>query len=42
VATWTPEAGQYLWVGPGVFSKDGGQSAINALYVDKFELTRVE
>ena len=38
VATWTPEAGQYIWVGPGVFKKDGGQSAIEAVYVDRFEL----
>jgi hypothetical protein len=42
VATWTPEADQYLWVGPGLFEKDGGQSAIEAAYVDRFELTRVE
>jgi hypothetical protein len=42
VATWTPEADQYLWVGPGLFEKNGGQSAIEAVYVDRFELTRVE
>ncbi|NLS93271.1 MAG: DUF4838 domain-containing protein [Planctomycetaceae bacterium] len=42
VATWTPEAEQYLWVGPGPFNKDGGQSAIEAVYVDRFELTRAE
>ncbi|MBL7036980.1 MAG: DUF4838 domain-containing protein [Pirellulaceae bacterium] len=42
VATWMPEANQYLWVGPGPFTKDGGQSAIEAVYVDRFELTRVE
>jgi uncharacterized protein DUF4838/glycosyl hydrolase family 67 len=42
VATWTPETDQYLWVGPGVFQKDGGQSAIEAVYVDRFDLTRVE
>ena len=42
VAAWTPEADQYLWVGPGPFTKDGGQSAIEAVYVDRFELTRVE
>ncbi len=41
VATWTPEAGQYLWVGPGQFTKEGGKSAIEAVYVDRFELTRV-
>ena len=42
VAAWPPEADQYLWVGPGPFTKDGGQSAIEAVYVDRFELTRVE
>lgn len=42
VATWMPAADQYLWVGPGTFKKDGGQSAIEAVYVDRFELTRVE
>ena len=42
VATWAPEADQYLWVGPGPFKKDGGQSAIEAVYVDRFELSRVE
>lgn len=42
VATWTPEADQYVWVGPGVFPKDGGQSAIAAVYVDRFEFTRVD
>lgn len=42
VATWTPEAEQYVWVGPGVFPKDGGQSAIAAVYVDRFEFTRVD
>ncbi len=42
VATWTPEADQYLWVGPGPFMKDGGRSAIEAVHVDRFELTRVE
>lgn len=42
VATWTPERDQYLWIGPGPFTKDGGQSAIESVYVDRFELTRVE
>ena len=41
IATWKPQADQYLWVGPGPFTKDGGQSAIEAVYVDRFELTRV-
>jgi hypothetical protein len=42
VATWAPEAGQYVWVGPGVFPKEGGRSAIEAVFVDRFELTRVQ
>ena len=43
VATWVPEASQYVWVGPGRFDKQGGQpSAIKAVYVDKYELTKVE
>ncbi len=40
VGTWIPEANQYLWLGPGPFTKDGGQSAIEAVYVDRLELTR--
>ena len=42
VATWVPEVDQYLWLGPGPFKKDGGQSAIKAVYVDCFELTRAK
>ena len=42
VAKWTPQADQYIWVGPGTFKKDGGQSAIEAVFVDRFELTRVD
>ena len=42
VAVWKPEADQYVWIGPGVFQKDKEQSAIKALYVDRFELTRTE
>jgi len=43
VATWAPEHSQYIWVGPGRFDKKGGKpSAIAAVYVDKYELTRVE
>ena len=41
VATWMPESKQYIWVGPGMFDNNGGQSAIKAVYVDQFELTRV-
>jgi hypothetical protein len=42
VITWTPQADQYVWIGPGPFEKDDGQSAIKAVYVDRFELTRVK
>ena len=42
VATWAPETNQYLWIGPGPYTKDGGQSAIESVYVDRIELTRVE
>lgn len=43
VATWTPEAGQYVWIGPGVFDKAKGEtSAVQAVYLDRFELIRVE
>jgi hypothetical protein len=38
VTTWTPEAKQYLWVGPGPFTKDGGRSAIESVCIDRFEL----
>ena len=43
VTTWLPEGSQYIWVGPGRFDKKGGgTSAIEAVYVDKLELVRVE
>ena len=43
VATWLPEASQYVWIGPGRFDQKGGQpSAIEAVYVDKLELSKVE
>jgi hypothetical protein len=42
VATWTPEAGQYLWAGPGQFDKkNGAPSAVKAVYIDRIELVRV-
>jgi hypothetical protein len=41
VATWLPETNQYIWAGPGRFDKAAGEpSAIQALYVDKFEMVR--
>jgi hypothetical protein len=42
VATWTPEAGQYIWIGPGMFDKkNGAASAVKAVSVDRIELVRV-
>ena len=42
VATWTPEAGQYIWAAPGRFdSKGGAASAVKAVYLDRLELVRV-
>ncbi|MBN2450749.1 MAG: DUF4838 domain-containing protein [Lentisphaeria bacterium] len=41
VATWTPEAGQYIWIGPGMFKAgDGAASAVKAVYLDRMELIR--
>lgn len=41
VGEWGPEDGQYIWIGPGRFNKAAGEvSAINALYIDRFELVR--
>ncbi|MBN2507268.1 MAG: DUF4838 domain-containing protein [Verrucomicrobia bacterium] len=43
VAEWTPERDHYFWIGPGRFDRSGGgSSAIQAVYVDKLELSRVE
>jgi hypothetical protein len=44
VATWKPEANQYIWIGPGRFAKDQSPAnpAIRAVYVDRFELVRVQ
>ncbi len=42
VTAWAPEANQYVWVGPGQFDRNNGeQSAVKAVYVDKFRLTRI-
>jgi len=42
VATWQPEANQYIWIGPGRFEKDklATNPAIQAVYVDRMELVR--
>ncbi|MDA0841592.1 MAG: DUF4838 domain-containing protein [Planctomycetota bacterium] len=43
LATWVPESEQYVWVGPGRFDKKGGKtSAIEAVFVDRFEFKKVE
>lgn len=43
VAEWTPEPGHYFWIGPGRFDKKGGaESSVQALYIDRLELTRIE
>ncbi|MCK5804472.1 MAG: DUF4838 domain-containing protein, partial [Lentisphaeria bacterium] len=44
VATWIPGTKQYVWIGPGQFDKKALQSnpAINAVYIDRFELERVQ
>lgn len=42
IAVWTPEAGQYVWIGPGQFDKKAGAaSAVKAVFVDRMELVRV-
>jgi hypothetical protein len=38
---WAPEAGQYLWAGPGVIPKDGRGSAVKAVFIDRAEMARV-
>ncbi len=41
VGEWTPEPDQYIWIGPGRFDlKGGATSAIGALHVDCFRLTK--
>ena len=43
VAEWIPETAHYFWIGPGQFDlKGGATSNIQALYIDKLELLRVE
>ena len=40
VCTWTPNENEYFWIGPGRFGKDG-KSSIQALWIDKIEISRV-
>ena len=43
LATWQPEEGQYVWVGPGRFDKEQGKNtAHDGVYIDRFELVKVE
>ena len=42
IAEFVPNADRYFWIGPGMFDKAKGEtSAINALYIDKLELSIV-
>ena len=41
VCTWTPNSGEYLWIGPGRFNKDG-KSAHRGIWIDKVEFVRAE
>ena len=38
---WTPNADDYIWFGPGRFDKEKGQSAIEAVFIDKVEFEEV-
>ena len=42
VCKWKPRDGQYFWLGPGRFKKDGGVSAIKSVWVDRIEISRVD
>ena len=42
VAEWIPDAPHFFWAGPGRFDEKSGESSINAVYIDKLELSRVE
>ena len=41
VCTWVPNDGEYFWIGPGRFNKDG-KSAIKALWIDKIEFVKTK
>ena len=41
VCTWVPKESEYFWIGPGQFKKNGGKSAIKALYLDKVEFVKI-
>ena len=42
VCKWKPKDGQYFWLGPGRFKKNGGVSAIKSVWVDRVEISRVD
>ena len=42
VCKWKPKDGQYFWLGPGRFKKDGGASAIKSVWVDRVEISRLD
>ena len=42
VCKWKPRDGQYFWLGPGRFKKNGGVSAIKSVWVDRIEISRVD
>ena len=39
ILTWTPRAGEILWIAPGTFGDDG-KSSVNGVYIDKAEFVR--
>ena len=41
VCTWVPNDGEYFWIGPGRFNKDG-KSATKALWIDKIEFVKTK
>ena len=41
ILTWAPDDDDIFWIGPPRFNKDG-KSAVNAVYIDKIELSLVD
>ncbi len=39
ILTWTPCAGEILWIAPGTFGDDG-KSSVNGVYIDKVEFIK--
>jgi hypothetical protein len=43
IAEFVPNSDQYFWIGPGTFNKANNEtSAIQALYIDKLEWSRID